>query len=282
MFQATLMASNRLTGARDAASIDRGLPVVHSGPDQRAEPCAVLDDVQQDPHRRRQGDHEQPVRRVGEAAQPHTLREDGGDRDRARVATEDRETPVGDHQRDADGEQDLGQLLAAHPTEEDALGRQPEHGRRGHTGEDRHQEVARSREGGDADIAADEIEGPVRKVNDLHQAEQEGESAREQEEQCAETQSVQRLQQQLVNRHCPERPGVAPPGLGSGGLHSLFRLTLRRAGDVSRVTNPVDLRARRGPACPARSAASCATSGRPGGRLKDGAVGAQVGVGLGR
>jgi hypothetical protein len=174
MFQATLMASNRLTGARDAASIDRGLPVVHSGPDQRAEPCAVLDDVQQDPHRRRQGDHEQPVRRVGEAAQPHTLREDGGDRDRARVATEDRETPVGDHQRDADGEQDLGQLLAAHPTEEDALGRQPEHGRRGHTGEDRHQEVARSREGGDADIAADEIEGPVRKVNDLHQAEHEG------------------------------------------------------------------------------------------------------------
>jgi hypothetical protein len=53
MFQATLMASNRLTGARDAASIDRGLPVVHSGPDQRAEPCAVLDDVQQDPDRRR-------------------------------------------------------------------------------------------------------------------------------------------------------------------------------------------------------------------------------------
>jgi hypothetical protein len=45
---------------------------------------------------------------------------------------------------------------------------------------------------------SDQVEGPVREVDDLHQPEDQGEAAREQEEQRSEAQPVQRLQRELV------------------------------------------------------------------------------------
>ena len=178
----------------------RGLAVVHAGADERPEPRVVLDEVKAHADEHGEPDEEEAIGRVRHRAKVERARDRRRGLDRARVAPERREAEVGHDERDADRDEHLGQLLAADPAQEESLGHEPDGRGDGDPDRDRRDEVPGDPHRDDARVAAQQEEGAVREVDDAHEAEDEREPAREQEQQSAEAQPVQRLEEQGLGR----------------------------------------------------------------------------------
>ena len=129
---------------------------------------------------------------------------------------------IGDDHRDRDRDQRLSEVLALVPAQEELLDQDSEDGDDRHRDEERDDPFPRvdvGRLNGEAlsrhplldlvrDVGAEEVEGAVRHVDGAHEAEDEGEAARDDEEEPGE--------RDRVEQGVDESPGVVDRGAGVG------------------------------------------------------------------
>jgi hypothetical protein len=173
----------------------------------------VVDELEQDADRDREGDHEQPVDRIGDRPQRRGALERLGRLGRAWVAAEDRKDKVGDDERNPDRQQHLGQLTATDATQQNALGEQPDSADGGTGDDDPGHPAASDCRGGDADGSAEQVQRPVGQVHDPHHAEDEREPGCDKEQERPERETVQCLEGEELQRQ-RDAPDVARRGLG--------------------------------------------------------------------
>ncbi len=149
---------------------------------------------QRDEHEAAGQEDEQPILRIVDAEHLHDAAQRLGHRHREGVAAPDHQRHVVEDERDAEREQHLAQLVAAHEAQQPFGEHEPgdrDGDDRRHAAED---EAAAPHRHGEADIAAEQVERAVGEIDDAQQAENQRESARHHEQQRRERQSVEKLQ----------------------------------------------------------------------------------------
>src|SRR5262249_46397763 len=133
-------------------------------------------------------------RKIDRPAQPN------GGLDLPRVSPERPQHQVGEHDRDADRDQRLPQLLPFHPAKNEDLEKNAEERGNDESDHEAEEPGAGSVDGHVSEIAAQEVDGAMRQINVAHQAEDQGEPARDQEIEPAKRDPVQaRVKEELLS-----------------------------------------------------------------------------------
>ena len=209
----------------------RHLHVVDAGADHRAEARALHQEVEPDRDHDRDPDHHQPVGRKREAGDAERLLQVRRGRDRDRVAAPDDQAEVGDDERDAERDQHLAEHVAGELAQDEALDEPAERRDDEAAQERREPEVGHDLEDARAEIGAEHEQRAVRQIRDPHQPEDQREARRQQEQQPAEGEAVQRLDGPELHRWTRVIPAPSPRRTGiRGGIQAGVARTPALAG----------------------------------------------------
>ena len=227
------------------------LPVVDAGANDHAGPRPVEPQPEQGADRQPEAQHGEPRDRVLDAEEmevDESLDRAGPRHGPTEAAVEVRDDLVGEDHRERDRDQRLTEVLTLVPAQEqDLLDDQAEDADRDGRDERRDHPLPRvdvRRQQGEAapfgdpllhvvrDVAAEQEERALRHVDHPHQPEDEGEAARDDEEQPGEGQAVQQGDEE-VSRVVDRRPEVGRPPVATSQL-------VRRIGDHDHVEQRED------------------------------------------
>ena len=267
------------------------LAVRRAGPDRHAEPRAGDEPIHAESEHDAHAGNPQPVHRIGQRlGQADRRGQERGHRHAVHVVTPDDTAQLLGHQDQAVGEQHLVEVVAAvEPADQQPLEQHADRDRKHDAGRDREPQAAEALGERPREVRADHVEAAVREVDDPHDAEDQRQPARDQEQQQPVLDAVQELDSDRAEFHrrrgsdargCRTQPpehrrnqrrGVQPARDRCPGDGSRCSTDLRRAIAVAaRTAVPVDSR-RHGvtraadPRWRTREISSASCSGRPAG-----------------
>jgi hypothetical protein len=185
----------------------RHLRIVHPGTDHGTEPGTLQHQPERNSKDHRNDDDGETIERRGRGADPHEAAEARRRCDRNRIAAPPHQTEIGDHERNAEGDQHLRQLLAGKTTQQQALHQRAEY-RNFEPGEDGanpkidREAESTGKEGG-AEIGAEHKHRAMRQIRNAHQPEDQRKAGGQQEQQAAERHAIDGQQNPERHRRRP-------------------------------------------------------------------------------
>ena len=189
----------------------RHLGVVDGGADHRAGSRAIERQPEQRADHDRHRHDEDAIAREAQRTHRDDPLQRRRHRDRVRVAAPDQQRDVLEDEREPDRHQDLPERLAGQATQEHALHHDADEREREGAARECQHITAGAPDDRQPDVAAEHEVGAMREVDDAHHAEDEGEPAREQEEQRAVRQAVEGLGDPEFCGHLRPRSRAALP-----------------------------------------------------------------------
>ncbi len=187
--------------SREHADADhaRHVGIVDAGADHGAEPRAVEQQPEAERHDHGNDDDRQPVMREDQRAVADETSEAVRRGDANRVAAPDHQAKIGDDEGHAERHQHLRQRLAGQLAQQEAFDQGAEGGDQNDRQQHRHPEIERhaqiAADKGGAEICPEHEQRAMRQIGDAHQAKDQRKARRQQKQQAAEGDAVDRQQQ---------------------------------------------------------------------------------------
>ena len=188
----------------------RHVGIVDAGADHGAEPRAVEQQPEPDGDHRGDDDDRQAVHRKCHRADADKSAKPGGCGDVERVAAPHQQAEIGGHERQAERHQHLRQLIAGQAAQQQPFGQCAARGHDQRCQDRRQPEIQlkaeHAHDEGGADIGAQHEQRAVRQIRNPHQPEDQGEARRQQKQQSAERDAVDRQHQPKSHNSSVPKP----------------------------------------------------------------------------